>query len=283
MKNEIMANKEVRMTSVELVDMINQFRKMEGNRSELLHKNLISKISKEIETLDSLGFRGQLNFKPSSYVNSQNKEQPCYELNRDGVLQLCMSESTIVRYKVLEYVNKLESKVTQLQSKANLLLSIYNGGQDGILASKQLTEIEVAEATKPLLETIEVKEKIIEVKEHTIGHQKDVIGGLTDEVDIYTKRNIVNRIIKMNGSKSGSYSGRYTEMYKCFKETYGIDLKVRCDNYNLKQIKKKDQLSVIKYAEMFEYMDKLYQVACKLYEADVKKILIELGKNANLM
>ena len=132
MKNEIIANKEVRMTSVELVDMINQFRKMEGNRSELLHKNLMSKISKEIEALDSLGFRGQLNFKPSSYVNSQNKEQPCYSLNRDGVLQLCMSQSTIVRYKVLEYVNKLESKVTQLQSKANLLLSIYNGGQEGV-------------------------------------------------------------------------------------------------------------------------------------------------------
>lgn len=41
------------------------------------------------------------------------------------------------------------------QLKANLLLSIYNGGQEGIVASKQLTDIEVKEATVPLLEQIE--------------------------------------------------------------------------------------------------------------------------------
>lgn len=175
MTNEIMMREEVRMNSVELVDMINQFRGIEGNRSELLHKNLMSKISKEIETLDSLGFRGQLNFKPSSYVNSQNKEQPCYELNRDGVLQLCMSESTIVRYKVLEYVNQLESEIKRTQSKANLLLSIYNGGQEGVLASKQLTEMEVEEATRPLLETIGEQKPKVEFADRLLKTKDNIL------------------------------------------------------------------------------------------------------------
>lgn len=41
------------------------------------------------------------------------------------------------------------------QIKSRLLLSIYNGGQDGVLASKELVQIEVEEATIPLLEKIE--------------------------------------------------------------------------------------------------------------------------------
>ena len=47
------------------------------------------------------------------------------------------------------------------QLKANLLLQIYNGGQEGILASKQLTELEVKEATKPLLDKIEEDKPLV--------------------------------------------------------------------------------------------------------------------------
>lgn len=46
------------------------------------------------------------------------------------------------------------------QQKASLLLKIYDGGQNAILASKQLTEIEVKEATAPLIaENEEMKPK----------------------------------------------------------------------------------------------------------------------------
>lgn len=48
------------------------------------------------------------------------------------------------------------------QLKANLLLSIYNGGQEGVVASKQLTELEVKEATAPLIATIEEQKPEIE-------------------------------------------------------------------------------------------------------------------------
>ena len=61
-----------------------------------------------------------------------------------------------------EYFTMREIINSDEQLKANLLLSIYNGGQEGILASKQLTEIEVQEARKPLLETIDEKEAIID-------------------------------------------------------------------------------------------------------------------------
>ena len=142
-------NKEIRITSVELVEVINEFRKLESDTAskkytELLHKDFMKKIRTELETLKTLGLGGERNISPSSYINSQNKEQPCYSLNRDGMLEMLNSESALVRYKTIEYINKLEEENKTLKDeKANLLLSIYNGGQEGIAAAKKLTKLEV--------------------------------------------------------------------------------------------------------------------------------------------
>lgn len=59
-----------------------------------------------------------------------------------------------------EYFTMREVINSNEQLKASLLLSIYNGGQDGILASKQLTELEIKEATKPLLDKINTIEPL---------------------------------------------------------------------------------------------------------------------------
>ena len=76
--NEIM-NKEIRMNSVEVCELINQFRELESGKSKLEHSDLMKKIRREIEGLELLGFIGEGNFSESSYVNSQNKEQPCFD------------------------------------------------------------------------------------------------------------------------------------------------------------------------------------------------------------
>lgn len=69
-------------------------------------------------------------------------------------------------------------------------------------------------------------------------------------------------------------------MYERFKEVYSIDLKARCEGYNLKQEKKKDKLTTIKYAEQFGHLDNLYKVALKLYETDIREILEQLKEIA---
>lgn len=55
-------NKELRITSVELVDIINQFRKAESESigkeyKELQHKDFMKKIRKELEILKILGLK----------------------------------------------------------------------------------------------------------------------------------------------------------------------------------------------------------------------------------
>lgn len=121
MKLEVLENgKEVVITSVRLVDIINEFRELESNitgkkKAKLRHSDFMTKVKKELEVLQSLGLGGQRNISQSSYINSQNKKQPCYSLNRDGMLQMLNSESTIVRAKTIEYINKLEQEVVELE------------------------------------------------------------------------------------------------------------------------------------------------------------------------
>ena len=171
-------NKEIRITSVELVEVINEFRKLESDTTgkkytELLHKDFMKKIRTELETLKTLGLGGERNISPSSYINSQNKEQPCYSLNRDGMLEMLNSESALVRYKTIEYINKLEEENKTLKDeKANLLLSIYNGGQEGIAAAKKLTKLEVEEVTKPLLPKAEFYDKVLNPTDEENGFTK---------------------------------------------------------------------------------------------------------------
>ena len=78
---------ETRINSVELVEIINQFRQLEG-KSDLLHKNFMAKIKKEVETLESLGLSNQLNFKLVEYVDKKGENRPCYSLNKNGMLQI---------------------------------------------------------------------------------------------------------------------------------------------------------------------------------------------------
>lgn len=108
--------------STELVEIINHFRQielkcgMDGKlQKPLVHKNLMAKIRKEIEILENAGLNGGINFKPVEYKDKKGEFRPCFELNRDGMLQMLNSESTLVRYKTIEFINKLEEENKQLK------------------------------------------------------------------------------------------------------------------------------------------------------------------------
>ena len=84
------------MTSLELVDLINRFRKLEGETAVLRHNNFKASILKE--------FEGMLP-KKHTYINSQNKQEYEYfELDFYQVIQLLMKESIKVRQEVIEYI-----------------------------------------------------------------------------------------------------------------------------------------------------------------------------------
>ena len=95
------------MTSLELVDLINRFRKLEGETAVLRHNNFKVSILKE--------FEGMLP-KKHTYINSQNKQEYEYfELDFYQVIQLLMKESIKVRQEVIEYIKRLEKENMELR------------------------------------------------------------------------------------------------------------------------------------------------------------------------
>ena len=116
MKNELLNIKlsdKGTIKSTELVEIINSFRAIEG-KTELLHKNFMRSIRTEVVTLKLLGIDTGYKFVLSSYINKQNKKQPCFELNGDGMLQMLNGESALVRFKTIEYIRNLEKEVQLL-------------------------------------------------------------------------------------------------------------------------------------------------------------------------
>lgn len=108
----VIAEDKAYIKSNELVDIINSFRLVEAealgeNYTELRHDSLMTKIKTEITGMKKLGLDVQ-NFLETYYIDSLNRKQNAYLLNRDSMLQMLMSESIFVRAKTIEYINNLE-------------------------------------------------------------------------------------------------------------------------------------------------------------------------------
>ena len=125
------------ITSVDLVEIINYFRDVEKTKAVLQHNDFIKKIRKEIKTLESLGLEPAGNFSFGSYKDKQNQERPCYLLNKDGMLIMLNSESTLVRYKTVEYINKLEEQLKQLQTPSYMIDDKIARAERWIIEEKQ--------------------------------------------------------------------------------------------------------------------------------------------------
>lgn len=119
MKNELLNIKlsdKGTIKSTELVEIINNFRELEG-KTELQHKSFMAKIKKESETLKTLGLGNGQNILLVEYTDKKGEKRPCYELDKNGMFMMLNSESTLVRFKTVEYINKLEEQVKLLKEE----------------------------------------------------------------------------------------------------------------------------------------------------------------------
>ncbi len=103
----------VTMTSLEVVELINNFRKEEGNEVVKRHDVLLRDIRNEIETLKTLGISNAHNFVAVNYTDAKGEERPCYKMNKAGIMQMLNKESALVRYKTQQYIEVLENKLKQ--------------------------------------------------------------------------------------------------------------------------------------------------------------------------
>lgn len=250
-KVENFKNKELRITSIELVDIINEFRILESESTgkkyvELQHKDFMKKIRKELEVLEALNLQDEGKISLVEYEDKKGEKRPCYSLNRDGMLQILNSESILVRFKTIEYVNKLEEQIKnqapQLSEKQQCILAIYDGGQGAIQGAKRLSEIEIAEAVAPLEAKIEEQKPLVTFAEQ-VGDSCDLISvselaklANDENLDIGEKRlfqwlreNGYLSDKKVNGNFTNEPYQRFVKqgLFKVIEQTYKTPFGIR--------------------------------------------------------
>ena len=139
----ITTNKDT-ITSLELLKQINIFRKEEGNRAKLQHSDLLKVIRDEFSEEIGLG-----KISESSYLNSQNKKQPMFELTTAQAKQVLVRESKFVRKRVIHYIEELENKLKLSVTKKDELLFNIIKAHDDMSKAVAINKYEL-EYVKPL-------------------------------------------------------------------------------------------------------------------------------------
>lgn len=219
------------------------------------HDNLVAKIDGYIKVLSNdLNFKVVDFFIESTYQDAKGETRKCYLLSRKG----CdMTANKMTGKKGIlftaTYVTRFEEMEKQIQQPK--LPQTY---KEALLA------LVVAEEEK---ERLEAEKKELESE---VEHKQDVIIGLVDEIDLASKRQILNRVVR----KVPNYRERWSELYKQFDLKYRMNVKQRTESYNKKHSSKLITLDYID--KVMNKLPELYEIACKLYENDVKSLVEEM-------
>ena len=152
-----------------LLDMLRKF----GTVVDYMTSDLVAKFygvnedtlqklaTRNVDELNKYGYRV---YKKSEILNGRlvhlenipNRGLRLYPIEAVIVVGMMLTESKVAEQLRSEIIKELfsDNKPSALTRKEELILSLYNskGGQDAIFISKELTAIEVEEATRPLIE-----------------------------------------------------------------------------------------------------------------------------------
>jgi len=141
------------ITSLELVEQINLFRKEEGKETELRHDTMLSIIRDEFEEEISLQ-----KILESKYKNERGREYPMFELTIAQGKQVLLRESKFVRKRVVEWLERFEEankpmtagEILMAQAQGMIALEKAQQAQAKQIAlqNERLTKIEAKITTK---------------------------------------------------------------------------------------------------------------------------------------
>ena len=141
------------ITSLELVEQINLFRKEEGKETELRHDTMLSIIRDEFEEEISLQ-----KILESKYKNERGREYPMFELTITQGKQVLLRESKFVRKRVVEWLERFEEankpmtagEILMAQAQGMIALEKAQQAQAEQIAlqNERLTKIEAKITTK---------------------------------------------------------------------------------------------------------------------------------------
>ena len=189
------------------------------------HRNILSDIRDE---MNKLGEEiGRLIFQQSYYTNSQNKQQPMFELNLDGIMQLGARYSAEIRYKLIQIAKeKLQPK--QYTTKELLLMQLESIERIEKLELENKQKQEVIEYQKPKVEytdNVLKSETLINISQiaKDFGLSGIKLNKILCENKIQYKQgkqyNLYQKYIDMELAKSYTYLDTKGNSHMCLKWT----------------------------------------------------------------
>ena len=131
------------------------------------------------------------------------------------------------------------------------------------------------------LDTIKIKDGIIEAQKQTISekdrvieYKEDVICGLVDDIDLATKRQRIKQIIQYHAGCKSELMQKWNLLYNEFEAKYHVNLSVRFEN-NKDAFKPRLRNKVDLIDRQMNMIPQLYEICCKLFESDVQKLRAE--------
>ena len=184
--NELMDKND--MTSLELLEQINLFRKEEykeklknntlteaekekGKFTELLHKSLLDIIRDEFDEEIT-----EQKILPSTYKDTTGRKLPMFILTLSQAKQVLLRESKYVRRAVIQYIEKLEQYIKELPEKEKVLM----GFEKTVEAIADVYGCKKDFKTIPLKDLVQLK-KIIE-KNFKEEKPQEVLKDLAEDI-----------------------------------------------------------------------------------------------------
>lgn len=193
--------------------------------------------------------------------NNAERKIPFYQLTKKGCLILASGYSAILREKIINRWEELELE----NQKATVALP-----QNYLEALEALVE---TEKQKQALQVENVKQKEV------ISHKSDVIEGLTEDIELAEKRQRITQIVRYN---STDFQKRYRLLYKEFELKYHMSLNRRINSEKVQAIKPEIKNKIDYIDRVLNMIPELYEIACKIFETDVKKLIKREWKIYNL-
>lgn len=202
---------------------ISEIHKSRLDKINELILNNISEFEEGVDIIDLMNDEKSLNLAKGLGFVTNNRQKHCYLLSEQGYMLLVgfmkTDKAKEIRKKLRrEYFTMRQIINSNEQLKATYLLTIYNGGQDAVIASKKLTEIEVEEAKKPLIE-----------KNDTLNTENDLLAQKNLE---WADRPLINSIIRAYAASIGGNFGKaWNDFKKELLYKHSINLNARITNY----------------------------------------------------
>lgn len=206
---ELMDNELINTSAIETIDS-----REVAEMVDMEHKNLLSKIRKYVEILDGSKLSSPQFFVPSTYVNNQNKEQPCYLLTKKGCE---MVANKLTGEKGVIFTAKYVNRFAEMEQK----IKIPKTDREILFLS-----VKVQEETAQRVDVLEEKVSSLEKSTTIDSSQQQILEKIAKATVIRTLGGFDSRAYQLMSRKIFSNIWRdYKNYFKLgsYRDTLKID------------------------------------------------------------